>query len=57
LLDLQAPPVQNMVREVARRNVSIDPTLVAYDTKFAAPGGGRYRTNRYAGIVPEMLND
>lgn len=30
---------------------------MAYDTKFAAPGGGRYRTNRYAGAVPEMLSD
>lgn len=57
LLDLQAPPVQDMAREVARRRISVDPTLVAYDTKFAAPGGGRYRTNRYARAVPEMLSD
>jgi imidazolonepropionase-like amidohydrolase len=56
-LDLEAPPVQNMIREIARRGISIDPTLVAYDTKFAAPDGGRYRTNRYAGVVPEMLSD
>jgi imidazolonepropionase-like amidohydrolase len=57
LLDLQAPPVQDMIREIAQRGISIDPTLVAYDTKFAAPDGGRYRTNRYAGVVPEMLRD
>lgn len=57
LLDLQAPPVQDMIREIARRGISIDPTLVAYDTKFAAPNGGRYRANRYAGVVPEMLGD
>jgi imidazolonepropionase-like amidohydrolase len=57
LLDLQAPPVQDMIREIGRRGISIDPTLIAYDTKFAAPDGGRYRTNRYAGVVPEMLSD
>jgi len=57
LLDLEARPVQDMIREIARRGISVDPTLVAYDTKFAAPDGGRYRGNRYAGIVPEMLSD
>jgi len=57
LLDLQAPQVQDMIREIARRGISVDPTLVAYDTKFAASGGGRYRANRYAGVVPEMLSD
>jgi len=46
-----------MIREIARRGISIDPTLVAYDTKFAAPDGGRYPTNRYAGVVPAMLSD
>lgn len=57
LVDLQAPPVRDMIREVARRGISIDPTLVAYDTKFAAPHGGRYRANRYAAVLPEMLSD
>jgi imidazolonepropionase-like amidohydrolase len=57
LLDLHAPPVLDMVDEVVRRKISVDPTLVAYDTKFAAPGGGRYRTNAYAAAVPEMLSD
>lgn len=57
MLDVQSPPVQEMIREIARRGISIDPTLVAYDTKFAAPNGGRYRVNRYVGIVPEMESD
>jgi len=57
LLDLHAQPVQDMLHEIARRGISIDPTLVAYDTKFAAPNGGRYRADRYAGVVPEMLSD
>ena len=57
MLDLHAPPVLDMVDEIVRRKISIDPTLVAFDTKFAAPAGGRYRTNAYAAIVPEMLSD
>ena len=57
MLDLRSPPVRETVGELARRGIPIDPTLVAYDTKFAAPDGGRYRTNRYAGVVPEMLHD
>jgi imidazolonepropionase-like amidohydrolase len=57
MLDLQWPSVREMIGEIARRGIPIDPTLVAYDTKFAAPGGGRYRANRYAGVVPEMLSD
>lgn len=57
MLDLQSAPVQEMIREIVLRDISIDPTLVAYDTKFAAPNGGRYRANRYVGVVPEMLSD
>jgi imidazolonepropionase-like amidohydrolase len=57
LLDPSAPSVRDMVDDVARRGLSIDPTLVAYDTKFAAPNGGRYRHSPYAAIVPEMLKD
>src|SRR6185312_8192389 len=57
MLDLQSPPVQEMIGEIARRGIPIDPTLVAYDTKFAAPDGGRYRGNRYAGVVAEMQSD
>src|SRR5262249_14234533 len=45
MLDPQSPPVQEMIGELVRRGIPIDPTLVAYDTKFAAPDGGRYRTN------------
>lgn len=57
LLDLGAAPVRDMGLEIARRGISIDPTLVAYDTRFAAPRGGRYRDNPYVAIVPEMLQD
>jgi imidazolonepropionase-like amidohydrolase len=57
MLELQSPPVLETIGEIVRRGIWIDPTLVAYDTKFAAPDGGRYRANRYAGLVPEMLSD
>jgi imidazolonepropionase-like amidohydrolase len=56
-LDLSAGPVRETIDEIARHGISIDPTLVAYDTKFAAPDGGRYRNDRYVGVVPEMLQD
>jgi len=57
LLDVHAPPVRDMTREVGRRGISIDPTLVAFDTKFGAPAGGRYREDPYVAVVPEMLHD
>ena len=46
-----------MVSEVAKRGISVDLTLIAYDTKFAAPNGGRYASNRFARIVPELYQD
>jgi imidazolonepropionase-like amidohydrolase len=57
LLDLASVEVRSMVAEVARRGISVDLTLIAYDTKFAAPNGGRYASNRFARIVPELYQD
>ena len=57
LLDLQAREVHDTIAEVARRDISIDPTLIAYDTKFAGPQGGSYRDDPFADVVPEMLQD
>ena len=57
LLDLDSPEVRETIDEVARRGISVDLTLVAYDTKFAAPNGGRYATDRFAHIVPEIHED
>ena len=42
---------------MARRGISVDLTLIAYDTKFAAPNGGRYAWDRFARIVPELYWD
>jgi imidazolonepropionase-like amidohydrolase len=57
LLDVRAPAVRDTIAEIARHDISIDPTLIAYDTKFAAPQGGVYKDDPYAGVVPEMFED
>ena len=57
LLDLSSPEVRDMITEVANRGISVDLTLIAYDTKFAAPNGGRYADDRFARIVPELYQD
>jgi imidazolonepropionase-like amidohydrolase len=57
LLDLTSAEVRDMIAEVAKRGVSVDLTLVAYDGKFAAPNGGRYAANRFVQIVPALHQD
>jgi imidazolonepropionase-like amidohydrolase len=56
-LDLNSLEVRDTISEVAKRGISVDLTLVAYDTKFAAPNGGRYASDRFARIVPELYRD
>ena len=56
-LDLTSAQVRDMISEVARRGISVDLTLVAYDSKFAAPNGGNYAGNRFARVVPELHQD
>jgi imidazolonepropionase-like amidohydrolase len=57
LLDLGSVEVKDTIAEIAQRGISIDPTLVAFDSKFAAPNGGGYAANRFARIVPELHQD
>ena len=57
LLDVSAEPVRAMADAIAQHGISIDPTLVAFDARFARPRGGRYATDPNVGIVPEMLSD
>jgi imidazolonepropionase-like amidohydrolase len=57
LLDLSSLEVRDMITDVAKMNISVDLTLIAYDTKFAAPNGGRYASNRFARIIPELYQD
>jgi imidazolonepropionase-like amidohydrolase len=56
-LDPTSAEVRDMIAEVARRGISVDLTLIAYDAKFAAPDGGRYASNRFAKIMPEIHQD
>lgn len=56
-MDPSSAEMRDTIAEVARRQISVDLTLVAYDTKFAAPKGGAYAGNRFVRIVPEMTDD
>jgi imidazolonepropionase-like amidohydrolase len=56
-VDLDSAEVRDMIAEVAKRGISVDLTLIAYDSKFAAPDGGRYASNRFVRIVPELLQE
>lgn len=57
LFDPQTPAVTAMIDELVRRRISVDPTLVAFDSKFTAPSNDRYRANPGRAVVPEMLAD
>ena len=57
LLDVSSPEVTETIAAIKQHRISIDPTLVAFDTKFAAPDGGRYRDDKYVGIVPMLLSN
>jgi imidazolonepropionase-like amidohydrolase len=57
LVDLEAPELLQPIEEVARRGISVDPTLVAYDSKFSDPSSPRYRRNRFVHVVPDLVDD
>lgn len=57
LLDPEGAQVDTLIGELAHRRIPVDPTLVAYDTKFTDPSDPRYRSNPRRGVVPEMLED
>lgn len=56
-LDVDGAEVRTMIREIADRRISVDPTLVAYDSKFVAPRSPRYRRNPHRAVLPELLAD
>jgi imidazolonepropionase-like amidohydrolase len=43
--------------ELARRHVSVDVTLIAYEGKFSAPEDPRFRRNRGLAAFPELVRD
>jgi hypothetical protein len=50
-LDLASTEVRDTIAEVAKRAISGDPTLVAYDVKFATSDGGRYASDPFVRIA------
>ncbi len=57
LFEPDTPGQRLLIAELARRRVSVDVTLVAYDGKFSPPGDGRYRRNPFLDDFPELRQD
>lgn len=57
LLDLDSPEVGAAISALRASGASMDPTLVAYDSKFRDPASPRYRTNAYANRIPALSGD
>lgn len=55
--DPDGPDQKALIAELARRRVSVDVTLIAYDGKFSPPEEGRYRRNPYLRAFPELRED
>ena len=53
-LDLDAPPVREMISTLAEHHVSVDPTLMAFRTKFWGDDP-RYTDNPDRGVAPPKL--
>jgi len=46
-----------LIAALARKRVSVDVTLIAYDGKFSPPEDGRYRRNPFLATFPELRSD
>ncbi|ATC32165.1 hypothetical protein CA606_07255 [Caulobacter vibrioides] len=46
-----------LIDDLARRRVSVDVTLIAYDAKFSPPDEARYRRNPHLRRFPELRED
>ena len=57
LLDLDSPEVSAAIEALRASGTSMDPTLVAYDSKFRDPASPRYRTNAYFDRIPALSGD
>jgi len=55
-LDPRAAVIDTMIAALVRHGVSVDPTLVAYDSKFSGPSP-RYTANPALARVPELHDD
>lgn len=52
--DPDEPTVTRLVGDLVRRRTPVDPTLVAYASKFTAPDDPQFRENPYLALVPEL---
>lgn len=57
LLDLESPEVRDMVDEIGRRHIPVDPTLVAYEAKFSPASDPRFRSNIHRDVLAELRQD
>lgn len=48
---------RRLISELARKRVSVDVTLIAYDSKFSPPGEAKYRRNPFLISFPELRHD
>lgn len=55
--DPDAPEQRKLIADLARKRVSVDVTLIAYDGKFAPPEDGRYRRNPHLDPFPDLRGD
>jgi imidazolonepropionase-like amidohydrolase len=50
--------IRAQIRALAQKQIDVDLTLIAYDTKFTSPGvDRRYRNNPAMALVPELAAD
>jgi imidazolonepropionase-like amidohydrolase len=55
--DPDGPEQRQLIADLARRQVSVDVTLIAYDGKFSPPAEGRYRRHAFLAPFPELRSD
>ncbi|MBW4329656.1 amidohydrolase family protein [Stakelama sp. CBK3Z-3] len=48
---------RELIAALARKRISVDVTLIAYDGKFSPPDEPRYRQNPYLRAFPELRHD
>lgn len=56
-IEIDSPQVQAMIRELRDRRVWLDPTLVAYDTKFRGDDERHRRSPDLSDVPAAILND
>lgn len=55
--DPDSPANRRLLDDLARRQVSVDVTLLAYDGKFSSPNDPKYRENPALSAFPDLRDD